>query len=137
MEARSVLPGRGSLAASPVAVRGRPSHTTRQEPTVTPIRPSIAIDPQQPSPARLHSVFLGGKDHYKSDQALSEALSRSTIGPALTEYGRVRRVRTAHAPSDRPPTVGHPPATTTTATRTEREFGGCRPPLPVIARAGI
>ncbi|MFD3426842.1 SAM-dependent methyltransferase [Nocardia fluminea] len=58
---------------------------------MTPIRPSIAIDPQQPSPARLHSAFLGGKDHYESDQALSEALSRSTIRPALTESRRFTR----------------------------------------------
>ncbi|MFD3743122.1 SAM-dependent methyltransferase [Nocardia sp. NPDC058633] len=49
------------------------------------------IDPYQPTPARLHSVFLGGKDHYEPDEALAEALSSSTIRPAITESRRFTR----------------------------------------------
>ncbi|MFD3745814.1 SAM-dependent methyltransferase [Nocardia sp. NPDC058633] len=54
-------------------------------------RPPNLIDPYQPTPARLHSVFLGGKDHYETDKALAEALSSSTIRPALTESRRFTR----------------------------------------------
>ncbi|MFD4441023.1 SAM-dependent methyltransferase [Nocardia sp. NPDC058519] len=54
-------------------------------------RPRNLIDPYQPTPARLHSVFLGGKDHYETDKALAAALSSSTIGAALTESRRFTR----------------------------------------------
>ncbi|MFF5037948.1 SAM-dependent methyltransferase [Nocardia salmonicida] len=49
------------------------------------------IDPYQPNPARLHSVFLGGKDHYEPDKSLADNLSSSTIRPALTESRRFTR----------------------------------------------
>jgi hypothetical protein len=49
------------------------------------------IDPYQPTPARLHDVFLGGKDHYETDNSLAENLSRSTIRPAITESRRFTR----------------------------------------------
>ncbi|WP_410869834.1 SAM-dependent methyltransferase [Nocardia sp. A7] len=54
-------------------------------------RPPNLIDPYQPNSARLHSVFLGGKDHYEPDQALAEKLSSSTIRPAVTESRRFTR----------------------------------------------
>ncbi|MEV0541193.1 SAM-dependent methyltransferase [Nocardia salmonicida] len=54
-------------------------------------RPPNLIDPGQPNSARLHSVFLRGKDHYEPDQALAENLSSSTIRPALTESRRFTR----------------------------------------------
>ncbi|MFD6104421.1 SAM-dependent methyltransferase [Nocardia salmonicida] len=56
-----------------------------------PTRPRNLIDPYQPTPARLHSAFLGGKDHYEPDQALADALSSSTIGAAITESRRFTR----------------------------------------------
>ncbi|APE36433.1 hypothetical protein BOX37_23675 [Nocardia mangyaensis] len=49
------------------------------------------IDPYQPTPARLHSAFLGGKDHYEPDEALAEELSSSTIRSAITESRRFTR----------------------------------------------
>ncbi|MFF2393811.1 SAM-dependent methyltransferase [Nocardia sp. NPDC058114] len=54
-------------------------------------RPPHLIDPYQPTPARLHSAFLGGKDHYEPDEALAGALSSSTIRSALTESRRFTR----------------------------------------------
>ena len=54
-------------------------------------RPPNVIDPGQPTPARLHNVFLGGKDHYEPDQALAENLSSSTIRAAITESRRFTR----------------------------------------------
>ncbi|WP_405146635.1 SAM-dependent methyltransferase [Nocardia salmonicida] len=54
-------------------------------------RPRNLIDPYQPTPARLHSVFLGGKDHYEPDEALAKNLSSSTIRPAITESRRFTR----------------------------------------------
>ncbi|MFD3461213.1 SAM-dependent methyltransferase [Nocardia fluminea] len=45
----------------------------------------------QPIPARLHSVFLGGKDHYEPDQVLAENLASSTIRPAIIESHRFTR----------------------------------------------
>lgn len=59
-------------------------------------RPPNVIDPYQPTPARLHNVFLGGKDHYEPDKALAEALSRSTIRPAITESRRFTRRAVEH-----------------------------------------
>ncbi|WP_410874669.1 SAM-dependent methyltransferase [Nocardia sp. A7] len=54
-------------------------------------RPPNLIDPYQPTPARLHSVFLGGKDHYEPDEALAENLSSSTLRSAVTESRRFTR----------------------------------------------
>ncbi|MFC9965702.1 SAM-dependent methyltransferase [Nocardia ignorata] len=54
-------------------------------------RPPNLIDPYQPTPARLHNVFLGGKDHYEPDKALADALSRSTLRPAIIESRRFTR----------------------------------------------
>ncbi|PKV79339.1 SAM-dependent methyltransferase [Nocardia fluminea] len=54
-------------------------------------RPPHVIDPYQPTPARLHNVFLRGKDHYETDKALADALSSSTLRPALTESRRFTR----------------------------------------------
>ncbi|MGW6700012.1 SAM-dependent methyltransferase [Nocardia sp. NPDC055049] len=54
-------------------------------------RPPIQIDPYQPTPARLHSHFLGGKDHYETDQALAESLASSTLRPAVIESRRFTR----------------------------------------------
>ncbi|WKG08220.1 SAM-dependent methyltransferase [Nocardia sp. PE-7] len=54
-------------------------------------RPRNLIDPYQPTPARLHSVFLGGKDHYEPDDSLAKNLSSSTIRPAITESRRFTR----------------------------------------------
>ncbi|MGW5919711.1 SAM-dependent methyltransferase [Nocardia fluminea] len=53
--------------------------------------PPNLIDPYQPTPARLHSAFLGGKDHYEPDEALADALASSTIRSALTESRRFTR----------------------------------------------
>ncbi|MEU4323420.1 SAM-dependent methyltransferase [Nocardia fluminea] len=54
-------------------------------------RPPNLIDPDQPTPARLHSAFLGGKDHYDPDKVLADALASSTIRPAVAESRRFTR----------------------------------------------
>ncbi|MEU4648651.1 MULTISPECIES: SAM-dependent methyltransferase [Nocardia] len=54
-------------------------------------RPRNLIDPDQPTPARLHSAFLGGKDHYDPDKVLADALASSTIRPAVAESRRFTR----------------------------------------------
>ncbi|MEV6224531.1 SAM-dependent methyltransferase [Nocardia fluminea] len=66
------------------------AHDAAGAPTVT-TRPRNLIDPYQPNSARLHSVFLGGKDHYEPDQVLAENLASSTIRPAITESRRFTR----------------------------------------------
>ncbi|MFC9659618.1 SAM-dependent methyltransferase [Nocardia sp. NPDC127606] len=59
-------------------------------------RPPNVIDPGQPNAARLHNVFLGGKDHYAPDQALAENLASSTIRAAITESRRFTRRAVEH-----------------------------------------
>ena len=54
-------------------------------------RPRNLIDAEQPNPARLHSYFLGGKDHYECDKTLAEVLASSTLRPAITESRRFTR----------------------------------------------
>ncbi|MEV0774069.1 SAM-dependent methyltransferase [Nocardia salmonicida] len=54
-------------------------------------RPPNLIDPDQPTSARLHSAFLGGKDHYDPDKVLADALASSTIRPAVAESRRFTR----------------------------------------------
>ena len=58
---------------------------------MTPSHPPTSIDPYQPTPARLHDFFLGGKDRYECDEALAEGLASSTLRAALIESRRFAR----------------------------------------------
>ncbi|MGS2811624.1 SAM-dependent methyltransferase [Nocardia sp. MW-W600-9] len=63
---------------------------------MTPTRPTSSTNPDQPTLARLHSYFLGGKDHYECDKTLAEVLASSTLRPAITESRRFTRRAVGH-----------------------------------------
>ncbi|WP_327109668.1 SAM-dependent methyltransferase [Nocardia sp. NBC_01730] len=49
---------------------------------------ATVLDQSRPNSARIHTAILGGKDYYTADHVIAEKLTRSKIGPAITESRR-------------------------------------------------